>query len=231
MAQGIGGAKSDPENGLSQNWIYLAGYAMVARFLRRNQMRISGDNLQFHKSTRDGGKTDIGGAIRAKPKGKAVFNIVKTVLIWLGAAIAVAVATTLIEPSRQQLSESGVKVQPEARREINPSSPNATVVYATALNAAPGAIICNDYATVMLMFQLYTRHWTDRFQDAVTKGQSRLLRGAAAEEPDPGFYGCLVVQPGMAMLQDPGNDIPVVTVQRDDGSFFKGVTMAPMVRK
>ncbi|MEA2895979.1 MAG: hypothetical protein QOJ84_1594 [Bradyrhizobium sp.] len=188
-------------------------------------MRISDDNMQFHKSTRDGG------AIGAKTQGKTAFRIIKTVLIWTGAAIAVAAATTLIEPSRPQLSESGVKVQSEARREKNPSSPNAIVVYAAALNAAPGAIVCNDYATVMLMFQLYTRHWTDRLQDAVTKGQSQLLRGAAAEEPDPEFYGCLVVQPGTAMLQDPGNAIPVITVQRDDGSFFKGVTMAPMVRK
>jgi hypothetical protein len=35
----------------------------------------------------------------------------------------------------------------------------------------------------------------------------------------------------MAMLQDPGNIVPVVTVQQEGGRFFKGVTMHAMLRK
>jgi hypothetical protein len=197
-------------------------------------MRIFDNNVQFQKQIGDVDPIEIiDDANPQRTSTRSPFRVIKTILAWTGATIVAVSAMALIHENREQNGFlGGVKAQSESIiREINPSSPNATAVYAAGVNAAPGAIVCGDYETVILMFRLYTAHWTDGFQDKLTEGQSRLMRGAGAEEPDPSVFGCIVVPPGTMMLQDPGNAVPVVTVQKENGKFFKGVTMAPMVRR
>jgi len=167
---------------------------------------------------------------------KTLFVSVSSGLVLLIAA-GICLQTSREASSGSQSSEEApigsrvVRPAPQPAPPINPSHPNATEVTASALSAAPGAIVCQDYATVQLVFRIYTAHWQDSLQDRLTKGQSKLLRGESSPEPVPEVYGCMLVPPGTSMLQDPGNVVPVVTFKRSDGSYFKGVTMAPMIRK
>lgn len=198
-------------------------------------MKVSRDNVQFYKGARTGEKIEISRCENSQTVStRSPFGATKNLLIWIGAATAVVSATAFIqEPIIENgFQTSRARAEPgRVKRESNPSTPDATLVYAAGLNAAPGAIVCRDYEAVMLVFRLYTAHWTDRLQDNLTKGQSRLIRGSGAEEPEASVYGCIVVQPGTAMMLEPGNIVPVVTVQDEAGKFFKGVTMAPMIRK
>ena len=110
----------------------------------------------------------------------------------------------------------------------NPASDNAQLVYARGVSGSPGAIICRDYRTVALVFDLYNLALTDRLQDIFTKGLSNSIRGAAAAEPHPAMYGCVLAPQGAQMLKEPGGALPTVTIRLSDGSFFQGVTMPQM---
>lgn len=117
----------------------------------------------------------------------------------------------------------------ERLRRQNPASPSATRVFARALSGAPGAIICQDYQSVTMMFSLYNRHVEDRLQDSLTKGQSRSIRGEAAREPDPSIFGCVVIPDGQPMMKEPIGILPVVSAQLNDGTYIAGITMPPMI--
>ena len=93
----------------------------------------------------------------------------------------------------------------------------------------PGAIVCPDYNTVRSMFDRYVAHWTDLQQDALTNGQTRLLRGQPTSAPDLGVYGCAVVSPGTPMILEDGNVIPVVMAKLADGTTIRGVTLPAMI--
>ncbi len=117
----------------------------------------------------------------------------------------------------------------EKLRRQNPASPSATRVFARALSGAPGAIICGDYQAVTIMLSLYNRHMEDRLQDSLTKGLSRSIRGESSREPDPSIFGCAVIPDGQPMMKEPTGIFPVVSAQLNDGTYIKGITMAPMI--
>ena len=110
--------------------------------------------------------------------------------------------------------------------------PNAR---AKSLSAAPGAIVCPDFASVRLVFSLYASHWEDTMQDAVTQGQATVLRGAFAPAPDPALYGCSLLKPGTAVYVENTDafttGIPIVSAQLPDGSTIRGVTLPGMLGK
>ena len=101
-------------------------------------------------------------------------------------------------------------------------------VIARGVSVVPGAIVCRDHATVMYLFHRYTSHWEDSFRDAITQGQSRLLRESSSE-PNPALYGCALVAPGTAMMMEVGNVVPVVSVKLPSGKTIRGVTDPSMV--
>lgn len=112
---------------------------------------------------------------------------------------------------------------------VNENDAGGTVVTAKALGFAPGAIVCADYQAVGVVFHLYSNAWAERAQDSLTRGQSKLLRGDAAPEPDPQSYGCALIPPGTTMRFHSGNVVPVVTVRMPDGKTIKGVTLPEMM--
>lgn len=117
----------------------------------------------------------------------------------------------------------------EKKRRQNPASPDATRVFAQAVSGAPGAIICQDYQAVMMVFSLYNRRFEDQLQDTVTKGLSRSIRGKSAGEPDPALFGCALIPHGKPMMKEPAGMFPVVSAQLEDGTYIEGITMPPMV--
>jgi hypothetical protein len=119
----------------------------------------------------------------------------------------------------------------QKKRRQNPASSEATGVFARAVSGAPGAIICQDYQAVRLVFSLYNRRFEDQLQDAVTKGVARSIRGEAASEPDPAVSGCALIPDGQLMMKEPAGIFPVVSAQLDDGTYIKGITMPPMVNE
>jgi len=78
------------------------------------------------------------------------------------------------------------------------------------------------------MFDLYVSHWEDVTQNAMTNGQSRLIRGQGAPAPDLKSYGCALVPPGTPMTLDTRNVVPVVTAKLPNGTTIKGVTFEAM---
>ena len=107
--------------------------------------------------------------------------------------------------------------------------PKAVSVIAQGVSVVPGAIVCPNYNTVQSMFDWYVAHWTDTQQDALTNGQSRLLRGQPTPAPDLKFYGCALLPPGTPMMLERGNIVPVVTATLADGTTIRGVTLAAMI--
>lgn len=97
-------------------------------------------------------------------------------------------------------------------------------VVAKAIPMVPGAVICPNYRAVNLMIDWYIAHWHDSFQDAVTKGQSQLLRGESTSKPQLTRYGCALAPAGTPMTLEIGNVVPVVTATLPDGSTVRGVT-------
>jgi hypothetical protein len=115
-------------------------------------MKISGDNLQFHKRTRNGDQIEIAKSeiLQTAPT-RSPFSVIKAILVWIGAAIVVVAATALVQERTKAngFRASTAEARPESvKREANPSNPNATLVHAAGLNAAPGAIVCRDYEAV-----------------------------------------------------------------------------------
>jgi len=119
--------------------------------------------------------------------------------------------------------------QPKQKTAPKPIKANLVAVSAQGVSVVPGAIICPNYDTVKMMFDLYVAHWTDTQQDALTHGQSRLLRGDPTPPPDLKFYGCALLPPGTPMMLERGNIVPVVTATLSDGTSIRGVTLAAMI--
>jgi hypothetical protein len=116
------------------------------------------------------------------------------------------------------------------RREAEEAKkPKFVAVTARGVSVVPGAIVCPNHDTVSLMFDLYVAHWTDTQQDALTNGQSRLLRGRPTPAPDLKLYGCALLPPGTPMMLERGNIVPVVTATLPDGTMIRGVTLAAMI--
>lgn len=111
-----------------------------------------------------------------------------------------------------------------------PFHPNAV---AKSLASAPGAIVCPDFASVQLMMQLYANHWEDAMQDALTKGQARILRGPSAPTPDPAAYDCSLLAPGTPVEARGGRGllagIFMVSARLPDGTVVHGVTHPGML--
>jgi hypothetical protein len=65
----------------------------------------------------------------------------------------------------------------------------------------PGAVVCGDIATVEGVVQWFFNHWSDSMQDAMTNGQSQLLR-ESTQSPAPYLksLGCTVVPEGTSTV-------------------------------
>jgi|SRR5208283_701408 len=114
---------------------------------------------------------------------------------------------------------------------------SAPIVHANAvaksLNAAPGAIVCQDLETVGILFRLYSEHWEEAAQDRLTQGSSRQLRGEPAPAPDPSLYNCHLLAPGTPVRVENADafttGFPAVTAQLPDGAVIHGVTLPSML--
>ncbi len=111
------------------------------------------------------------------------------------------------------------------------ATPQFVEVAATGVSAVPGAIVCPNFQAVQIVFDGYVASYEDSLQDALTHGQSQLLRGAPRSKPDPELYGCVLVAPGTPMKLEQGNVVPVVTVRLPDGRTVKGVTLPAMIAR
>lgn len=113
-----------------------------------------------------------------------------------------------------------------------PFHPNAV---ATSFMAAPGAIVCQDFASLRLVFDLYSHHWEDTMQDRLTKGQSQDLRGPSSPVPDPKLYGCALLRPGTPVHVENSDafttGIPTVSAKLPDGTMVRGVTLPKMLSR
>jgi hypothetical protein len=112
--------------------------------------------------------------------------------------------------------------------------PKTKAVTAKGAGFVPGAIICQDYETVQLMYDWYVRVFREQLMDTVTKGQSRL---ALRSTPDPSSYlqrfGCGWVPDGTPMtLENAGEDtyMPIVTARQPGKPPVRGVTDKAMIK-
>lgn len=96
---------------------------------------------------------------------------------------------------------------------------------ARPLGPAPGAIVCQDMATVQFMFHWYAQSWEEHMQDAVTRGGSTAIRGRALAGPDLKRFGCALAKPGTLLHLLGGN---WVSFKEPSGKVFKGVTQSNM---
>jgi hypothetical protein len=103
-------------------------------------------------------------------------------------------------------------------------------VVAKGIGAAPGAIVYQDMDAVGMVFDRYSDHWEEAGQDAMTGGQSRLIRGPAPPSPAPYLnrLGCTLVPPGTKMTLSRGSIVPVVAATMGDGKTVHGVTLGDM---
>jgi hypothetical protein len=119
---------------------------------------------------------------------------------------------------------NGIMVDPGTVTAIRAVSPNAV---AKGLSVVPGAIVCADLETVSMMFHWYAEHWEDQEQDAMTNGQSRLIR---SDTPAPVMPpGCALLPAGTPLEVKMVNGIPMVHAKLAAGSTIKGVTLGGMV--
>lgn len=93
-----------------------------------------------------------------------------------------------------------------------------------------GAIICSNYAQVSAVFHLYNNAWEQQMQDRFSGGQSVLMRGKAAENPNAADYGCVLIAPGTVMKKENARSVvPIVDVTMHDGTILRGVTLSGMI--
>jgi hypothetical protein len=104
---------------------------------------------------------------------------------------------------------------------------------AKPVSLVPGAIVCPDFPRVSLVFDLYVDYGGDAIQDAMTHGQSTILRGPSAPAPDPTLYGCSLLKPGTGVYVKNSDafttGIPMVRAQLPDGTIINGVTLPSML--
>lgn len=118
-----------------------------------------------------------------------------------------------------------IRAEEEARK------PKTEPVIAKGVSVIPGAIVCPDYRTVSVMIRWYNEHWADTMEDTITRGQSRLMRGAATRSPDFARFGCALIAPGTPMTVQRGNMVPVVEGKLPNGKSFRGVTDPSMLQR
>jgi hypothetical protein len=94
-----------------------------------------------------------------------------------------------------------------------PGAPRIEKVTARGLNMVPGALICPKLSMVSAVFRMYSMHW---------RGESSVL-------PNPSDYGCALVAPGTPMIVQKVDDVRAVSVRLNNGTIFKGVTLADMI--
>jgi TonB family protein len=124
-------------------------------------------------------------------------------------------------------SRSATSSKPSGKPPSTPFQPNAVSV---GVGVVPGAIVCQDLATVGLVYSLYANYWTDAMQDAMTHGTSRLIRGPSVSPPNPPYYKCFLLKRGALVQVErimPG--ILRITAKSADGRFIRGVTQENMV--
>ena len=121
--------------------------------------------------------------------------------------------------------EAKNQVPDELRSEGPPDSSEAVV--AKELSVVPGALVCPNFQAVQSVFQMYTDSWEEKMQDAVTRGQSQLVRGRAVDAPDLNRYGCVLLPAGTPMKLEPGKLVPVVQAKMS-GTWIRGVTLGGM---
>jgi len=96
--------------------------------------------------------------------------------------------------------------------------------------AVPGAIVCDDLASVRLVARRYMQHWEDAEQDVMTHGASKILRGPSSHAPKPSAYGCSLLPAGTPVQVT--KSLPgavVLTAKASDGHTVHGVTQSNMV--
>lgn len=118
-----------------------------------------------------------------------------------------------------------------------PSVPSAsktqtsTRAIAQATFRAPGAIVCADHNTVLLMVDRLRWSNADALQDRLMRGQASLIRGPNAAPPDLAAYGCALVPDGTPMQIEEGNLVPFVNAVLPDGRRVRGVTLIYMMKR
>jgi hypothetical protein len=151
-------------------------------------------------------------------------------LLWaILIVVAVVWGTGVFDRPEPGKPEDSISTEPAV---AVPFHPNAV---ATALRAAPGAIVCPDLNSVSTLFHLYSIHWEESAQDAVTNGQARIIRGEAAPAPDPESFGCKLLTPGTPVSVQNADafttGIPMVVARMPDGETFRGVTLPGMLSR
>lgn len=126
--------------------------------------------------------------------------------------------------------EAGTR-RAKMRAEVEARKPKTEPVIAKGVSVIPGAIVCPDYRTVSVMISWYNAHWADTLEDTITRGQSRLMRGAATRSPDFARFGCALIAPGTPMTVERGSMVPVVEGKLPNGKPFRGVTDPSMLQR
>jgi TPR repeat protein len=132
-------------------------------------------------------------------------------------------AAMLLQEVRGANERTSTAAQPSAG-----TSSAATRVLARGAGVVPGAIICPDMQTWRFVFRQYGQHWTEDFQDTLTRGQSKLLRGDAVPSPDLDAYGCALVSAGSPMILEANEIVPIVSALLPNGRSIRGVTIPAM---
>jgi hypothetical protein len=111
-----------------------------------------------------------------------------------------------------------------------PFHPNAV---AKSVGQVPGAIVCPDFPSVQVVFDLYSQYWGDAMQDRMYGAdRARVLRGPSTPVPDPTLYGCSLLAPGTPIeIQRGVFGLPMVIAKSPDGTMIRGVTLPDMVSK
>lgn len=112
-----------------------------------------------------------------------------------------------------------------------PAVPQFVAVTAQGVSIVPGAIVCPSHAAVSIIFDRYISHWEGATQDALTNGQSRLIRGTSAPAPNLKSLGCALIPPGTPMTLNTRNVVPIVTAKLPNGTTIRGVTLPAMFRE
>lgn len=107
--------------------------------------------------------------------------------------------------------------------------PSSSKVTARGQGLIPGALICPDYSTASMIYDLYAAHWEEAMQDKFTNGASRLIRGPASQLPDLQAFRCTLIPVGTPMILEGKEPVPVVVAKTANGQIVRGVTLHGMV--
>jgi TPR repeat protein len=134
-------------------------------------------------------------------------------------------AAMLLQEARGANERTSTAAQPSAAG----TSSAGRRVLARGAGVVPGAIICPDMQTWRFVFRQYGEHWTEDYQDTLTRGESKLLRGDAVPGPDLEAYGCALVSAGSPMILENNEIVPIVSAVLPHGTSIRGVTIPAML--